>query len=252
MTWQRNSVDAKCICFLPPLLSVLLLVCTPLFLASMYFSFLYTVVGQYKTLLLTGAGFSPLVIAQTDMGAHPFNSSVRQSYWKPWQPREIAPRCVSIFSQSLQERLRHGPCRTRRCYGWKRTARQRWTHTVDRDSTSAVGWAPASGRCFPVTLYHLWVCWALRRTTWVKVKTLLTFMVTAAHTRWIILHFHAVNSSLSEETVCLKSQSTSNLSSLMCKPEYEMQAAAFFCLKSFLFNQSCNSVCKQEEPSKLT
>lgn len=54
------------------------------------------------------------------------------------------------------------------------------------------------------------------------------------------------------ETVCLKRHSTSNLSSLMCIPEYQMQAAALFCLKSFLFNQSCNSVCKHDQPLKLT
>lgn len=90
---------------------------------------------------------------------------LRQSYRKPWHPREIAPHCVSIFSQSLQERLRRGLCRTRRCYGWKRTARQCWTRTADLGSTTAVGWTPASGRCFPVTLCRPSVCWALRRTT---------------------------------------------------------------------------------------
>lgn len=95
---------------------------------------------------------------------------VWQSYRKPWRPREIAPNCVSIFSQSLQERWRRGPCHTQRCCEWKATARQRWARTADPDSTTAVGWAPASGPCSPVTPYHPWVCSALRRTTWVKVK----------------------------------------------------------------------------------
>lgn len=88
-----------------------------------------------------------------------------QPYWKPWHLREIAPLCVSIFSQSLQERWRRGPCHTQRCCEWKPTARQRWTRSADPDSTTAVGWAPASGPCSPVTLYHPWVCSALRRTT---------------------------------------------------------------------------------------
>lgn len=97
-------------------------------------------------------------------------SSTRPPVWKLWHLRDIAPLCVSIFSQSLQERWRRGPCHTQRCCEWKPTARQRWTRTADPDSTTAVGWAPANGPCSPVTLYHPWVCSALRRTTWVKVK----------------------------------------------------------------------------------
>lgn len=125
---------------------------------------------------------------------------------KPVRPLcEIAPLCVcQYFSQSLRERWRRGPCRTRRCYGWKPTARQRSTRTADLDSTAAVGRTPASGRCFPITLYRPWACWALRRTTWVKVKKpRLTVRGCQLHiARWIIPHFHAVESSPSEETVC--------------------------------------------------
>lgn len=152
-----------------------------------------------ERVLLTGAGLSPLEVegtGQTNTGAHPFISSDRKSNRKPWHPREIAPRCVSIFSQSLQERLRRGLCRTRQCCGWKRTARQRWTRTADLDSTPVVGWAPTSGRCSPLTPYHPWVCWALRTTTWAKVKTLQTLMVAAAHIKWIILNFPAVSLTL--------------------------------------------------------
>lgn len=104
------------------------------------------------------------------IGRSSMRPPVWQSYWEPWHLREIAPLCVSIFSQSLLERWRRGPCHTRRCCEWKPTARQRWTRSADPDSTAAVGWAPASGPCSPVTLYHPWVCSALRRTTWVKVK----------------------------------------------------------------------------------
>lgn len=111
------------------------------------------------------------VIGQIRNRCHPLHPP-RQTifFWKLRHPREIAPHCVSIFSQSSRERSRRGLCRTRRCYGWRRTARQHWTRTADLDSATGVGWVPVSGPCSPVTLYHPWVCSAPRRTTWAKVK----------------------------------------------------------------------------------
>lgn len=203
------------------------------------------------TLLMTSS--ASYVIGGTSTIALLFMSLLWKSSWEPCHLCEIAPHCVSIFPQSLQERSRHGLCRTQRCYEWKPTARQRWTRTPDLDSATAVRLAATSGPCSPATLCHPWVFSALRRTSWVKVKILVTFMFAGACTSWIIPHFHAIKSSLTERsTFTLKGHSTSNLSSLMCIPEYQIQAVALFCLKSFLFNQSRNSVCKHTQPLKLT
>lgn len=87
---------------------------------------------------------------------------------------KITQVILSFIFQTLPELLQHGPFLMQPCYGWSRTALCLCSRrAADFHTATAVVWGILAGLLFPFYLRLLWLCSVLRRTTGVKVKSML-------------------------------------------------------------------------------